>query len=620
MVRHGIQSRILDGQVVWLERYANATDHECKLLLYLGMKRLLTFVFLLILCVFAKGQQEMVWLSTDSLAVKGYYQNMGIAKDVFHVGIVAKNNTGFGKKVLLEINNPHINRLYLINKKGDTLVNTGDHALFNSRPLYHWDFVLPIEVDAFSSDSLKLVLDKKGESLSFFLEVLSESLFYKRQLLEALIMACSFSTSVILTLYFLSLSFLRKKRNYAILSVFILATLCWILNMNGILFQLFIPDNLFLHHISRTFYSSFSIGAFIFYFLHFYWNEINVYVRRIYLGFCGFLAMRFLVVLLFPALIRNAVAKSILLTTGTAFIIIGLLLIVLHLITFFRKKESILHNIGFGLYLVFVFNEGIKLTGVDMVTLPQWNMYTTVAWDWIIISVFSLASFLDYRREKRKQLYSEILSQRIRNQQISNMIVDAQEYERNIISKNIHDQLGGLLAVIKIKLETLKFKIQEQPINHEFDNVIKVLDNCNTELYSIVDELSSPEFEKTDLSEIIAYRLQIIKKSTNIILHYEPIQLELSGKTSLTIYRIICELITNAIKHAKCSDIYLEIFKNNKDLIIAFTDNGIGMGDIEDGMHRGIENIRSRVSFMNGTLHLESNPGKTFYQINIPMN
>jgi signal transduction histidine kinase len=146
------------------------------------------------------------------------------------------------------------------------------------------------------------------------------------------------------------------------------------------------------------------------------------------------------------------------------------------------------------------------------------------------------------------------------------------------------------------------------------------LDNCNDELYKIVDDLTTPEFSQRDLSEIIQDRIKLISLATDIHISYVPEPLGVDNNTAIKVYRIICELLTNSIKHSGCTDIELSISLKEALLFVNYADNGIGIEEKPNAKGRGLENIKSRIEFLQGDLNLKSQKGETRYTITIPTN
>ena len=98
----------------------------------------------------------------------------------------------------------------------------------------------------------------------------------------------------------------------------------------------------------------------------------------------------------------------------------------------------------------------------------------------------------------------------------SDKIIAVQEDERDRIGKNIHDQLGGLLAAAKIKLQTLKLKQNDEELDQNIDQIITIIDRSSDEMYNVVDELVPPMMEGKSFDAIIQSRIEIFEKNSDI--------------------------------------------------------------------------------------------------------
>ena len=80
---------------------------------------------------------------------------------------------------------------------------------------------------------------------------------------------------------------------------------------------------------------------------------------------------------------------------------------------------------------------------------------------------------------------------------------------------------------------------------------------------------------------------------------------------SLSIYRVIQELLHNTIKHAKANEILIQINTEDEELVIQFEDDGLGY-DTNNLKRKGmgLENIQSRINYLKGQISVHSNPGE----------
>jgi signal transduction histidine kinase len=230
------------------------------------------------------------------------------------------------------------------------------------------------------------------------------------------------------------------------------------------------------------------------------------------------------------------------------------------------------------IYFLFIIKVVLKITGVDISPFAPQDDYLASIVHFIIMTLFSIANIQEYRLNKKKRIYERIAEADLRKKIMSERIVEAQENERNTIAKNIHDQVGGMLAAMKIKLQTMKIRYQA---GRDEDELISLLDNCNDELYKIVDDLTTPEFGQLDLSEIILNRIKLISLATDIHIAYNPEPLGIENTRAIKVYRVICELLTNSIKHSGCTDIELSISTNERLLFVNYADINVARHFVE---------------------------------------
>ena len=501
----------------------------------------------------------------------------------------------------------------------DTLYATGDHHLFNTRPVFFWDFILPITTAPGKTDSLLLTLDNSGETQVYNLTLLNPDQFERKKLGDTFFFVIILSVSLIFSLAFLILGLYKKEKISTVFSIYILVSVFWILNINGILFQLVWPNNVFIQHAARVIISSCTISAFVYYFISFYKDQISRLASILFKTFIGILLLRIIMVLGLPNLFENAKIKYILLIAGTVIIVIGLLLLLFYLLRFFKKGQFLFHNLGFAINFIFVLKEGLKLTGVDIFPFPENDEHVSAATHFLIIGLFGISNIQQYRKKKQAKILMDLEASHRQDKAMTEKIIAAQEHERSAIGKNIHDQVGGLLAVMKIKMQTLKAQRKDQNLNADMDQFIGLVDQCSNELHDIVDDLIPPEFASQDLSQIIKERTLVYEKATGIRFDYHPIPLNVNQQIGLKVYRIVCELITNSIKHAQCDTIQLSLVKNKGEMLISHTDNGIGINQNKVQGKHGVNNIYSRVKFLEGTISVNTAPGETSYTINIPL-
>lgn len=194
-----------------------------------------------------------------------------------------------------------------------------------------------------------------------------------------------------------------------------------------------------------------------------------------------------------------------------------------------------------------------------------------------------------------------------RRQQVvfSQKLIENIDEERSRISKDLHDNIGQSLSVIKSK------------INMYITGRIQMIDGLDVELGDVINQTRSishhlhPAFlEKIGLSRSLASLMEKVQESTNIVCSLDLFkEIEtLPMETKTQIYRIIQECVNNTIKHAEASALKISVYKQDDHHILVYKDNGIGMKDApkaDTGI--GILTIKERGNKLNGKVSFVSN-------------
>lgn len=227
----------------------------------------------------------------------------------------------------------------------------------------------------------------------------------------------------------------------------------------------------------------------------------------------------------------------------------------------------------------------------------------------------------------REKIEKEVKEQRFR----SILILEGQEEERRRISRDIHDGIGQLLTALKFKLEAINLAPDMPGRERKVEETKAMLDQVIREVRRVSFNLNPSALSDYGLVPVTrrfcaeASRLSdkkvVFENRTGFIN-----RLDKSMETNL--YRIIQEAVNNAIKYAQSEEIKVEFSHKAHYLNIKITDNGVGFDPKKyleqenlNGTGLGIFNMQERTSFINGTLEVNSAPGKgTQINIHLPMN
>ncbi len=196
--------------------------------------------------------------------------------------------------------------------------------------------------------------------------------------------------------------------------------------------------------------------------------------------------------------------------------------------------------------------------------------------------------------------------------------------ERNRIAREIHDSLGHALTSLNVQLQTgLKLWRRNPEEAHAFLEQAQQLGTmAMQEVRQSVSALRADERPEPPLEEAIATLLQEFQQSTGIPIH-SSIHLTtlLSPEVSRALYRLTQEALTNVCKHAKATEVRLDLKAELNQVYLAIADNGRGFSYPQITSGYGLQGMKERVDAVNGDFHLQTSPGQGCQiTITLPLN
>lgn len=218
--------------------------------------------------------------------------------------------------------------------------------------------------------------------------------------------------------------------------------------------------------------------------------------------------------------------------------------------------------------------------------------------------------------EKEKIIQQQHISKLEKEKQLqaTEAILKGQEEERSRIAKDLHDGLGGLLSGVKYSLNDMKENVILSAENAvSFARSIDMLDSGIQELRRIAHNMMPENLVKFGLDTALNDYCNSISKTNVIAIQYSSLQMDTYHadiNVSVTVYRIVQELVNNIIKHAKATQAIVQLTKDDNLLHITVEDNGIGFDINKLGTFKsaGWTNIQNRINYLGGKLEVDSNP------------
>ena len=241
----------------------------------------------------------------------------------------------------------------------------------------------------------------------------------------------------------------------------------------------------------------------------------------------------------------------------------------------------------------------------------------------LVISVLGVLALIFLRRQQKLIAHQEtvIAQQQIRQLELKSLraMIEGQEGERSRIARDLHDGLGIQLSRIKLFVEAHQEQFPPDvkgPLN-------QFLDEACTETRLISNNLrpyALSTFGLIPALEDLVQKLNLVNQTTLVLEHYGEVP-PLGNEASVMIYRVVQELLNNALKHANAQTITVQLMASNEATLISVDDDGQGADfETNSSTGNGITNIKSRISFLGGQVIWQSEANKgTSVMISLPM-
>ena len=238
----------------------------------------------------------------------------------------------------------------------------------------------------------------------------------------------------------------------------------------------------------------------------------------------------------------------------------------------------------------------------------------------IVGMVLTIVLLLFYRSRQRmmkmvaaknEEIFNQEVNQLLSEQELKsiNSMIEGQEKERKRVAEDLHDRLGSTLTAAKMHVDVISSQ------NVQFEKVSSLLDQALTDTREISHNMLSGVLTNFGLVAALKDLVETVAGTNRIRinLEYEELDKRLESQTEINVYRILQELISNTLKHSKAQTVNISFKKANNDLLIKYSDDGIGF-DFKQKKSNGIgfKNIAARVGKIGGEWEYSSKFGEGF--------
>jgi signal transduction histidine kinase len=225
------------------------------------------------------------------------------------------------------------------------------------------------------------------------------------------------------------------------------------------------------------------------------------------------------------------------------------------------------------------------------------------------VGVFLIQKIFKYMKKVEQE-------KRDMEKNLLNAIIQAEETERKRFAKDLHDGLGPILSTVKLSLSSLSRIEKEDQMKKILRNSDMAIDEAIKSIREISNNLSPHILNNFGLTKAI-------RNFINKINYSETFQIKFisnlgddrfESNTEVVLYRVLCELINNTLKHAEASLISISLEKTEGKILCSYKDNGKGFDinklTINQLSGMGNSNMVTRINSLNGSFDLTSENGK----------
>ncbi len=231
-----------------------------------------------------------------------------------------------------------------------------------------------------------------------------------------------------------------------------------------------------------------------------------------------------------------------------------------------------------------------------------------------VFLLFTAVTFLIFKLRVRA-LYrkNEML------RQYSIYIQEAREKKGKAIAREIHDQLGQVLTLLKFDLFRLKKQLAEPAIPKQAmietsESAIRTVDDAIESVRTISTRLRPSALDSMSFAEALQWQMNEFSNRTGLKLSLDIANEdhEIPEELSIMIYRIIQEILTNIIRHAKASEVTCIFHENDTNYYLQIADDGVGctQKQIKSKRAFGMISIHERCEAFGGTVRISSDAMK----------
>lgn len=213
---------------------------------------------------------------------------------------------------------------------------------------------------------------------------------------------------------------------------------------------------------------------------------------------------------------------------------------------------------------------------------------------------------------ERDKLETEVAVRTAELTEIATHLQTVREDERGRLARELHDELGGLMTAAKVDVARLKNKLGAMPdsMSERIAHLVEMLDAAIALKRRIIEDLQPSALKNLGLQMALQIMCDEVARASELEITTTIEDIALSEQRALSIYRLVQEALTNAIKYAGARHVAVSLGQAGDTVVVSVSDDGRGFEPAARARSgHGLAGMRFRIRSGGGQMQVESAPG-----------